>query len=63
MKAAIIQLLMSKGLEVPQRDYELLAERWEAVQLKKRGFDQVELKEYDIALRPITGGGGHYGRT
>lgn len=63
MKSIVIQLLESRGIEVPEKDYQVLDERWEALQAMKRTFKQYDLKDADIAMTPVLGGTDFHGKT
>lgn len=39
MESLMIQLLESKGLEIPGKDYDVLNERWNNLQKKKPELD------------------------
>lgn len=48
MKSIIIQLIESKGIQVPKRDYEILMKNWEELQKDNPTLEQLTLSVEDI---------------
>lgn len=63
MKSLIIQLLEDKGLDIPEKDYDVLNDRWNGLRSMKQAFTHYDLQESDIDLIPGIGGKDDHGRT
>lgn len=51
-------LLQGKGIEASEQDYPILAALWQSILTLKGDASQIPLKETDIALYHMPGGGG-----
>ncbi|WP_188455880.1 hypothetical protein [Virgibacillus oceani] len=56
MKPLIIQLLESKGMLIPESDYDELSELYESAKIQKQALDRSLLEDSDIAFKSVPGG-------
>lgn len=55
MKPNVIQILETKGLRIPERDYEKLTKTWHQLKLQRNHLSEKSLKENDMALKYMAG--------